>query len=84
MDDQTKVNRTIGYCTNVHAGATLAQTKANIENYAAKVKQIVSPNEPMGIGWWLVLFPGLILTFTLIAFNYIGDGLRDALDPQIE
>lgn len=53
MDNQTKVDRTIGYCTNVHAGTSLAQTKANIENYAAKVKQIVSPDEPMGIGWWL-------------------------------
>ncbi len=43
----------IGYCTNVHAGATLEQTKANLENYALAVKAIVSPDEPMGIGMWL-------------------------------
>lgn len=53
MNNETTAQRTIGYCTNVHSGATLAQTKANIENYATKVKQIVSPDEPMGIGWWL-------------------------------
>ena len=31
---------------------------------------------------WLVLFPGLALSLTLLAFNFLGDGLRDALDPQ--
>ena len=31
---------------------------------------------------WLVLFPGLAMSLTLLAFNFLGDGLRDALDPQ--
>jgi oligopeptide transport system permease protein len=31
---------------------------------------------------WLVLFPGLALSLTLLCFNFLGDGLRDALDPQ--
>jgi len=31
---------------------------------------------------WLTLFPGAALAFTLFAFNFLGDGLRDALDPQ--
>lgn len=31
----------------------------------------------------LVLFPGLAITFTVMAFNLLGDGLRDALDPRI-
>ena len=31
---------------------------------------------------WLVVFPGLALSLTLLAFNFLGDGLRDALDPQ--
>jgi oligopeptide transport system permease protein len=30
----------------------------------------------------LVVFPGLALSLTLLAFNFLGDGLRDALDPQ--
>jgi oligopeptide transport system permease protein len=30
----------------------------------------------------LTLFPGIVLFFTLIALNYLGDGLRDAFDPQ--
>jgi sugar phosphate isomerase/epimerase len=43
----------IGYCTNVHAGPTLEQTKANLERYALRVKQQVRPNAPMGVGLWL-------------------------------
>ncbi len=30
----------------------------------------------------LIIFPGLILFFTMLAFNYLGDGLRDAVDPK--
>ena len=32
--------------------------------------------------WWLMLFPGLFLFATTLAFNLLGDGLRDALDPR--
>jgi len=31
---------------------------------------------------WLVIFPGIALSLTLLCFNFLGDGLRDALDPQ--
>jgi len=33
--------------------------------------------------WWLVLFPGLAITVTVLAFNLLGDGIRDALDPRL-
>jgi hypothetical protein len=42
-----------GYCTNVHAGADLPQTRANLERYALAVKRRFSPDAPMGIGLWL-------------------------------
>lgn len=32
--------------------------------------------------WWVVIFPGIALFLTVLAFNLIGDGLRDALDPR--
>ena len=31
---------------------------------------------------WLVIFPGVALSLTLLCFNFFGDGLRDALDPR--
>jgi len=32
--------------------------------------------------WWMAVFPGLMIFLTVISINYIGDGLRDALDPR--
>ena len=32
--------------------------------------------------WWVVTFPGLAILLTALAFNLLGDGLRDALDPR--
>jgi peptide/nickel transport system permease protein len=33
--------------------------------------------------WWLVLFPGVAITITVLAFNLLGDGIRDMLDPRL-
>jgi peptide/nickel transport system permease protein len=33
--------------------------------------------------WWLVVFPGLAITITVLAFNLLGDGIRDTLDPRL-
>jgi peptide/nickel transport system permease protein len=33
--------------------------------------------------WWVSTFPGLMIFFTVMAFNLLGDGLRDALDPRL-
>jgi len=32
--------------------------------------------------WWYMLFPGLALLFTVIAFNLVGDAMQDALNPR--
>ena len=36
----------------------------------------------METAWWLLIFPGLFMVLTLASLNFIGDGLRDALDPK--
>ena len=33
--------------------------------------------------WWLVFFPGAAITLTVLAFNLLGDGIRDLLDPRL-
>jgi len=33
--------------------------------------------------WWLTLFPGLSIFFTVLAYNLVGEGLRDAIDPRL-
>src|SRR5215471_12676915 len=39
---------------------------------------------PIKIYWWLFVFPSLALGLTLFALNFLGDGLRDALDPRLK
>mgnify|MGYP001199923382 CR=1 FL=1 len=34
--------------------------------------------------WWVVTFPGIMILLTVLAFNLLGDGLRDALDPKLK
>jgi len=34
--------------------------------------------------WWISTFPGLAIMITTLGFNFLGDGLRDALDPKFE
>jgi len=38
--------------------------------------------EQVAAVWWISLFPGLAIVMTVMAFNAVGDGLRDALDPR--
>lgn len=38
----------------------------------------------MDIAWWLTIFPGLAIFITLTAFNLVGEGLRDAIDPKMK
>jgi len=37
---------------------------------------------PIRIYWWLIVFPASLLVSTLLALNFLGDGLRDAFDPR--
>ncbi|HYV93075.1 MAG TPA: ABC transporter permease [Chitinophagales bacterium] len=34
--------------------------------------------------WWMIVFPGLCILITVLAYNLIGEGLRDALDPKLK
>lgn len=38
--------------------------------------------DQIATAWWIALFPGLAMLVTVIAFNLLGDALRDALDPR--
>ena len=35
------------------------------------------------VSWWLPVFPGIALSLTVLAFNFLGDSLRDVLDPRL-
>lgn len=37
----------------------------------------------LGTAWWLAFFPGIAIFLTVVAFNFMGDWLRDKLDPRL-
>jgi peptide/nickel transport system permease protein len=45
-------------------------------------RQLSDANQWFQSAWWMLVFPGVILLLTTLAFNLVGDGLRDALDPR--
>ncbi|MES2103678.1 MAG: ABC transporter permease subunit [Pseudomonadota bacterium] len=45
---------------------------------------LASATEFIQSAWWVVTFPGLAIVVSVLAFNLMGDGLRDALDPKLK
>ncbi len=64
-------------------GATLSFLGLGAQPPTPEWGALLSDGRPfLRNAWWLALFPGLMLTFTVLASNIVGDGLRDALDPR--
>ncbi|MBV9279464.1 MAG: ABC transporter permease subunit, partial [Chloroflexi bacterium] len=38
--------------------------------------------EAFGFSYWLTIFPAIVLTILILAFTFLGDGVRDAVDPR--
>lgn len=45
-------------------------------------RMLFDAKEFMHLGWWMGVFPGLAIFVTVLAFNLLGDSLRDVLDPK--
>ncbi len=44
---------------------------------------LTSGKDNITVAWWLSLFPGLAILMTVLSYNLVGEGLRDALDPRL-
>jgi peptide/nickel transport system permease protein/oligopeptide transport system permease protein len=51
-------------------------------SWGTLISEGVSQINPIRIYWWLIFFPGGVLVSTLLALNFLGDGLRDAWDVK--
>jgi len=62
--------------------ATLSFLGFGIEPPTPALGALLSEGQDQGIDkWWLVTFPGVVIVIIVLCINFIGDGLRDALDP---
>ena len=44
---------------------------------------LTDANQYLSVGAFLAIFPGLAIVISVLGFNLIGDGLREALDPKL-
>jgi peptide/nickel transport system permease protein/oligopeptide transport system permease protein len=56
--------------------------EAPMASWGTLISEGVSQINPIRIYWWLIIFPGGVLVSTLLALNFLGDGLRDAWDVK--
>jgi peptide/nickel transport system permease protein len=69
--------------TNVLFEAALSFLGVGVQPPTASWGQMIAAASPIfDSAWWYMLFPGLALVFTVLAFNLVGDGLQDALNPR--
>jgi peptide/nickel transport system permease protein len=45
---------------------------------------LIAGKQTLGYAWWLSLFPGLAILITVLGYNLLGEGIRDALDPRLK
>jgi peptide/nickel transport system permease protein len=71
--------------TNILFEATLSYLGLGVPANEASWGSILSDASQLyDVAWWLMLFPGAFLIITTLAFNLLGDGLRDAFDVRAE
>ena len=57
--------------------------QAPLASWGTLVSDAASLINPIKLYWWMLIFPGGLMALTLLALNFLGDGLRDALDPRV-
>ena len=45
---------------------------------------LIVGKQTLGSAWWLSVFPGLAILITVLGYNLLGEGIRDALDPRLK
>ena len=69
--------------TNILLEAALSFLGVGVQPPTASWGQMIAEAASIfDTAWWYMLFPGLALLLTVLAFNLVGDGLQDALDPR--
>lgn len=71
--------------TNILFEAALSFLGVGVQPPKASWGQMIADASPIfNTAWWYMVFPGVALVLTVLAFNLVGDGLQDALNPRAE
>ena len=75
------VNGTLTVATAILVEAALSFLGFGIKPPTPSLGVLVSGGQTNPQQWWLTIFPGLTIVAIVLCINFVGDGLRDALDP---
>jgi ABC-type dipeptide/oligopeptide/nickel transport system permease subunit len=76
------VNATLVVAAAILIEAALSFLGFGVQPPIPALGKLISDGQSSGLQlWWLVTFPGLVIVAIALAVNFVGDGLRDALDP---
>ncbi|MGH2936288.1 MAG: ABC transporter permease [Gaiellaceae bacterium] len=75
------VNGTLAVATAILLEAALSFLGLGIKATTPSLGKLVASGQANPTDWWLTVFPGLIIVLIVLCINFVGDGLRDALDP---
>ena len=68
---------------NILLEAALSFLGVGVRPPTASWGQMIAAATPIfNTAWWYMVFPGVALLLTVLAFNLVGDGLQDALNPR--
>lgn len=77
------VAATLGVGNTILAEAALSFLGLGVQPPTASWGNMVAAGRDVMLeAWWITLFPGLAIVLTVMSFNLVGDGLRDAMDPR--
>jgi peptide/nickel transport system permease protein len=75
------VNGTIAVAAAIITEAALSFLGFGIQPPTPSLGVLVAGGQTNPQQWWLTVFPGLTIVVIVLCVNFMGDGLRDALDP---
>lgn len=74
---------TLALAVNILAEAGLAFLGFTDESLASWGRELNDGFEIAAVAWWPVFFPAILIVIAVMAFNLLGDGLRDSFDPRL-
>jgi peptide/nickel transport system permease protein len=75
------VNGTLAVATAILVEAALSFLGLGIKPPTPSLGALVASGQQLPQDWWITVFPGLTIVLIVLCVNFVGDGLRDALDP---
>jgi len=78
------VSMAFGVSTAILTEAGLSFLGIGVPQHLVTWGSILAESRASSFAWWLAVFPGAAIFLTVTAYNLLGDGVRDALDPKLD